>query len=107
VDTSKHLLKDLKSLLSEQFGDNVSNVYLFGSRAKGKNHQDSDYDVLILLNEDYNWTYKDKIIEAIYEIELAWEVFIDVKVISKNELEHSIKGQNPLYEDAINEGVIL
>lgn len=107
MDTSKHLLKDLKSLLSEQFGDNVSKVLLFGSRAKGKNHQDSDYDVLILLNEDYNWTYKDKIIEAIYEIELAWEVFIDVKVISKNELEHSIKGQNPLYEDAINEGVIL
>jgi hypothetical protein len=38
-------------------------------------------------------------------MELKHDIFIDTKVISTNELYHTIKGKEPLYVDAIQEGI--
>ena len=99
------ILKKLKTSLINKFGDNIKEVILFGSQVTGKAHENSDYDVLIILNNDYDWRYKREILHACYDIELEHDIFIDIKIISVNELNHSIKGQHPLYEEAINKGI--
>jgi predicted nucleotidyltransferase len=101
----KIFLKELKDLLVARFGEDIRDVVLFGSRAIGKEHKDSDFDVLIVLNRDYDWQYEDKMISVLYEMELEHDIFIDSKIISLNELENTIKGKEPLYVEAIQEGI--
>jgi len=87
------------------FGDDIDDVILFGSQANGTAREDSDYDVLIILNRDYNWEYQDKITSVLYEMELEHDIFIDTKIVSLNELRDTINGKHPLYVEAIQEGI--
>jgi predicted nucleotidyltransferase len=98
-------LKELKALLVSNFGEDINDVILFGSQVTGRAHEDSDYDVLIILNRDYNWDYQSKITSVIYGMELEYDIFIDTKIISVNELQNTIKGKQPLIVDAIQEGI--
>ena len=99
------ILKVLKDLLTAHFGSDIKDVVLFGSRVTGNAHKYSDYDVLIILNKDYDWEYKKAIISVVCDVELEYDIFIDTKIISNRELHHTIKGKNPLYSDALREGI--
>lgn len=99
------LLNELKDLLAARFGQDIREVILFGSQVTGSATENSDYDVLIILNNDYDWRYRHNIISTIYELELEHDIFIDAKIISTYELEHTVKGKHPIYEDAIREGI--
>lgn len=105
MKNNRIFLKELKDLLIVKFGEDINSVILFGSRAAGDAHKNSDYDVLIILNRDYDWEYEGKIISAIYDLELKYGIFVDAKIISTNELHNTIKGRHPLYVDAIQDGI--
>jgi uncharacterized protein len=45
----KNILSELKNHLIKNYGDNIQDVVLFGSQAKGDSNQFSDYDVLVVL----------------------------------------------------------
>ena len=98
-------LKELKALLVANFGEDIKDVILFGSQVTGKANEDSDYDVLIILNRSYDWEYRSKITSVIYDMELEYDIFVDTKIISVNELHNTIKGKHPLIVDAIQEGI--
>lgn len=101
----KTVIKELKSALVAHFGDDIKDVILFGSRAKGTSHKNSDYDVLIILNTDYDWEYRYRITSVVYDLELKYDIFIDKKIISTKELFRTIKGKEPLFQDAMQEGI--
>ena len=100
------LLRELKQLLQKHFRDDINDVILFGSRANGTAREDSDYDVLIILNKDnYDWKYRDKMIEVVYDMELEYDILFDTHVISTYELEHSLRGAQPIFRNALEKGV--
>jgi predicted nucleotidyltransferase len=99
------ILKELKKLLVDTFGDIIEDVILFGSRARGTFHEDSDYDILVILNKDYDWQLSRKISDACYEIDLKYDVFTDVEVVSLNELKNSPRGAHPVFQKAISTGI--
>jgi uncharacterized protein len=45
--TDDPLLRRFRSALDEIYGDKIGRVVLFGSRARGDAHDDSDYDVAV------------------------------------------------------------
>jgi predicted nucleotidyltransferase len=45
------LLAHLREALDEMYGEQIDRVVLFGSRARGDAHSDSDYDVAVFLKE--------------------------------------------------------
>lgn len=49
VLTDDPILKRFKAALGEMYGDRLSRVVLFGSRARGDAGPDSDYDVAVFL----------------------------------------------------------
>jgi predicted nucleotidyltransferase len=104
VNKYYEILNDLKELLSNTFPNLIEKVILFGSRSTGKEELYSDYDILIILNADYDWKLEDKIISLCYEIDLKYDILTDVKVISKNEL-NTIKGKQPFVRNAIEQGI--
>jgi len=44
------ILKRFGAALDELYGDRIERVVLFGSRARGDEQMDSDYDVAVFLN---------------------------------------------------------
>lgn len=98
------IVQELKKRLVRQFKDEINQVILFGSRSRDEAGTDSDYDILLVLNHDYDWRKENTILRACYEIDLQYDVLTDVKIISVNELQ-SIKGKQPFIINAMKEGI--
>jgi type I restriction enzyme S subunit len=49
------ILRELKARLQELYGERLKGLYLFGSYARGDAREDSDIDVLMVL-DDYEYT---------------------------------------------------
>ncbi len=101
------IIKELKEHLISKFGDNIKDVILFGSQAKGTAKEFSDYDVVIILKNDYDWKYKNKIIDKTYEIDLKYDVICDIHIISQNEISYKLRGKLPIFINAINNGIYV
>ena len=99
------ILKTLKEHLVEHFGENIQNVILFGSRSKSMDTEFSDFDVLIILKNDYDWKLRDKMTDIIYDLELEYDVLFDKHLLSINEKENLLKGAEPIYINAIKKGI--
>ncbi len=99
------LLKTVKTVLQQRFGSMIRDVILFGSQAVGTAREDSDYDVLIVLNRQYNWQFRDQVIDVIYDLELEYDILVDTFLISTHELRHSLRGAQPVFANALKHGV--
>jgi predicted nucleotidyltransferase len=98
------ILKDLKDLLESNYPDGIERVVLFGSRAYGKQHEFSDYDLLIVLKRDYDWKLEHAIMDLCYTMDLKYGVVTDVKVISRDELD-TPRGKQEYIRNALRKGV--
>lgn len=105
IRSKKHIIQLIRQKVSEL--DNTAEVILYGSRARGDNKRDSDWDVMILLNRKN----VDKKVEQTYrhhllDIELEIGVPISVFVYSKSDWEgkYSI---TPLYKSIKKEGILI
>jgi len=98
------ILKDLKDNLQKLYQGSVKNVILFGSQAKGLANENSDYDILILLDKDYSGKDEDKIFDICYDIDLKYNIIIDAHLLSLKELK-TIRGKQPIFMNAINFGI--
>jgi predicted nucleotidyltransferase len=105
--TSYYILDDLKKSLKKEFGENIESIVLFGSRAKENATENSDYDIVIVLNNDYDWNYEKQISKIVYKFELDKNIFTDVHLISLNQLNNTIKGKDPLFYNALKSGIYL
>jgi predicted nucleotidyltransferase len=87
--------------------DNTAEVILYGSRARGDNKRDSDWDVMILLNRKN----VDKKVEQTFrhhllDIELEIGVPISVFVYSKSDWEGKYS-VTPLFKSIKKEGILI
>lgn len=98
------ILIDLKNRLEEQYSNSVKNVVLFGSQANNNANEFSDYDVLILLNQDYNKNDENRILDICYDIDLKYDILIDAHLLSINELEAK-RGKQPIFVNALKNGI--
>ena len=78
-------------------------VILFGSRARGDNRSDSDWDFLILLDREPTITLKDEIRERLYEIELETDEVISTIIHQKKEWEE--RAVMPIHQIIEEEGI--
>lgn len=99
------LAKEIKQHLNKHLNNIVSDVVIFGSRAKGSALYDSDYDVLIILDTDYNQKTKKIINGLCYDFDLNYDIFLDTQIISESELKNSIRGKHPVFKTALKEGL--
>lgn len=98
------ILQDLKNELTNYFGNDLVNIYLFGSQATNTENADSDYDILILIKTKKDWRTKDRVIDICYEIDLKHDILIDPHILAEEELT-SIRGKQPVFINAMLNGI--
>jgi uncharacterized protein len=87
--------------------DPNAEAFLFGSRARGDNRKDSDWDILILVDcEKVTNEIEDNFRDDLYNIELDSGQIISTFIYSKNYWKSSLV-YSPLYKKVIKEGVKL
>jgi predicted nucleotidyltransferase len=63
------ILRRFRAALDEIYGERIERVVLFGSRARGDAHEDSDYDVAVFLKGFADrWQEIDRIIPVVTDI---------------------------------------
>ena len=102
---SVNILKEIKRLVTEK--DSSAKIYLYGSRAKGTNRRNSDWDVLILLNkEKITSDIEKEITFPLYDLEFETGEIISPMVYSENEWNFKYK-ITPFYRNVMQEGILL
>jgi uncharacterized protein len=87
--------------------DPKAEVYLFGSRARGNNRKNSDWDILILIdNKRVTNEIEDHFRDDLYDIELESGQIISTFIYPKEYWKHNLSFF-PLYKNVIKEGVRL
>jgi len=82
---TEQIISELKAELKEKYPD-FRGIYLFGSRARGGNHKDSDYDIAIVFDREIDWRFDDSLAPAIIEYEMKYEVLIFFHLYNFNDL---------------------
>jgi predicted nucleotidyltransferase len=100
----KKILKDLNLLLKSRFTDDLTDVVLFGSHAYGNAHNDSDYDILIVMKNKPDWKIEREISDLCYEVDLKYNITTDTHVIGERELD-TLRGKQPIFVNAIANGI--
>jgi uncharacterized protein len=98
------IFQNLSSLLRSNLQDNLIDLVLFGSQISGKSHQNSDYDILIILKQKADWETERRISDLCYEIDLKFNILIDSLIISEPELL-SLRGKQPVIVNALTNGL--
>lgn len=101
--TQTAVLQAITDFVTEKLPD--AEVFLFGSRANNKPSLDSDWDVLVLLNQEVVPLETEKsIMDDFYELELKTGAVISPLVYSKA-LWNKTRPVTRLYQKIIQEGV--
>ena len=102
----QEILNTLKKGLAKIYGKKLKDVYLFGSYARGEaSTLDSDIDVLIVLDGDFNyWEESKRSSKLIASLSLQYDVVISRKFASAMEYSHS---KMPLYINIRKEGIAV
>ena len=84
--------------------DPKAEVILYGSRARGNERRDSDWDILILTDYSANLIIERRFRDKLYDLELETGEAFSVFVYSKNDWQtkHHI---SPFYYNVSQEGV--
>lgn len=104
-------------MTKEQITDRIKNsirsidpgadVFLFGSRARGNNRPDSDWDILILIDaHKVTNEIEDKFRDKLYDIELESGQIISIFIYPKTHWNSKLR-YSPLYENVSKEGIKL
>ncbi len=97
-------LQQFQAALEKEFKDDLIEVKLFGSRARGDARRDSDIDVLIIVASD-DWRVCDIVYDIATDILLEMDVCISPKVMSQKRYKYLYDAQTPFIKNVIRDGI--
>ena len=99
------ILNNITSAIHEQ--DPSAQAFLFGSRARGDNKPDSDWDILILINNQIVTSdIENKFRDVLYNIELESGQIISTFIYPKSFWQKNLRF-SPLQKSVKKEGIKL
>ena len=99
-------LKKFKKIAREKLKDNLLELRLFGSQARGDAGQESDYDVLVIVNRD-DEEIRDKIYDITADFLINDMMEISPKIISEKEYKRLSSMETPFMNNIKKEGKMI
>lgn len=94
-----------KQNLIEQYGDRLVRFTVFGYYARNEHTPDSDIDILVTLTGIVDWQLEFAIWDLANKIDLAYDVILNVKIYSEDDILYTIHGRTPFMENVLAEGI--
>lgn len=86
--------------------DSDATVILYGSRARGEERSDSDWDLLILTESEAGVDTERKFRDQLYDLELETGEAFSIFVYSKDEWAN-YQSVTPFYQNVIKDGIYV
>ncbi|OGW03240.1 MAG: hypothetical protein A2Z59_07740 [Nitrospinae bacterium RIFCSPLOWO2_02_39_17] len=102
----RETLKKFRIKIEKLLSDNLVEVKLFGSKARGDARKDSDLDVMIIISSG-DWRTSDMIYEIATDILIETGVCVSPKVITKKEYNYLHNIGNLFMKNVIREGIAI
>lgn len=97
------VLEEFKAKVQELYGEQLKDIILFGSYARGEATEDSDIDLLVVLEGEITPGREiDRMIDAITDINLEYSVLLSVVPVSAEKYVHV---NSPLLINVRREGI--
>jgi predicted nucleotidyltransferase len=106
MKTSKtKILNQIKKIVKDK--EPSAKIYLYGSRSRGTAKDNSDWDLLILLNrDDISNEVEREITYPLYDLEFDTGEVISPMIYSEKEWNSKYK-VTPFYQNVMREGILL
>ena len=103
--TAREIIERVKRKLTETYGDQLVEVVVYGSEARGDAAEDSDLDLLIVLRKDLEDAGGlRELIDAVYLVQMESGFFRPIHVVPVSEDEFRAR-KFALYRNAAAEGL--
>ncbi|HXF84451.1 MAG TPA: nucleotidyltransferase domain-containing protein [Anaerolineales bacterium] len=106
ADEERTSIRLLLERLIERHSDEVQQVVLFGSKARGDFDTDSDIDLLVLVKNE-SWELRNSIWSLAARIELDYNVLFNVHVIGIERWKQMTLDQFSLCRNVEKDGILL
>ena len=100
----KKAVREFIKAVRMAFGDKIQRAALFGSKVRGDWTKYSDVDILLIVEDD-SWAFRKAIIGIDSDIELKYDVLLDIRVISKARWQYMENIQAGLYQNISRDAV--
>ncbi|MHB1679134.1 MAG: nucleotidyltransferase domain-containing protein [bacterium] len=124
TNNERNALSELKEKITEKYPG--AEFILYGSKARGDYNENSDIDILIVINDNYNIdknisfeelekryflpvdrNIEDKISDILVDIQVKYCVSIDYQIKNKSYIKTNLAGIVPLYQNIKKDGIEL
>lgn len=104
----QRVLRKVRSSSEKLYAEKLNKIILYGSYARGDNTEESDIDIMIVLNCDYDEVrkFRGKTSEMASDISLEEDVFLSILLRDKKHFEDN-KDFLPFYRNVIQDGVAV
>lgn len=102
LNTKREILSKLKHDLMAHF--DLNSLILFGSQISENSNENSDFDILIVLNKYKSKKDENEIMDICYNVDLKYNIIIDSHVLSTDELS-TLRGRQPIFVNALKNGI--
>ncbi len=101
--------RDLHASIKEAVEDvePEAHIILYGSRARGEAQDDSDWDLLILVDGPVDPGRKDAICHRLYEVEWKMDEVLCPMVRSRQDWDSALFRATPFHQNVDRDGVVL
>lgn len=102
-DNDRFAIQQAVKILREQFP--VEKVILFGSKARGDDDSESDIDLLVLTSRPVAPAERDRMVDAMYALQLERGVVFSRLVVPLAEWDHGLYQVLPIHAEIERDGV--
>jgi predicted nucleotidyltransferase len=97
---------EYKTNLQNLYGNDLVEVILFGSYARGDNHEESDVDFAVVLRDPHTLTASDKIKTSVIDsrLSLKYGLMLSSLLTSSHKKQTSIQG---VYQEIRKDGIVI
>ncbi|MBI1952538.1 MAG: nucleotidyltransferase domain-containing protein [Candidatus Omnitrophica bacterium] len=106
TEQEQRAVERFATTLRERWGNEVLEIHLFGSKARGDAGPESDVDLLIV-TERNDWKLKDEIGRVATRILLSEGIYLSIKVLGKTLYQRLVTLEAPFIKNVLREGVVV
>lgn len=90
--------------LRTRYPGRIFQAILFGSKARGASHPESDIDILLVTDTD-DWRFRHAVSDVASDVSLEYDVLIGPRIIGQARWDQMAREGFSLYESIVRAGV--